>query len=215
VDNAAMSAQLMNVLRAADPGVELRRTEFVGPQVGRELAEDGALALLFALLMIMAYVIFRFQWKFAVGAVAALAHDVIIVVGLFSIFGWTFDLAILAAILAVIGYSLNDTIVVFDRIRENFRKIRRGTAVEIVDISINDTLSRTIMTSFATLLVLLALLFLGGETLWGFSMALTAGIVIGTYSSIYTASAVAMALDVSPADLQPPKVEEEEADSLP
>jgi preprotein translocase subunit SecF len=215
VDNAAMSAQLMNVLRAADPGVELRRTEFVGPQVGRELAEDGALALLFALLMIMAYVIFRFQWKFAVGAVAALAHDVIIVVGLFSIFGWTFDLAILAAILAVIGYSLNDTIVVFDRIRENFRKIRRGTAVEIVDISINDTLSRTIMTSFATLLVLLALLFLGGETLWGFSMALTLGIVIGTYSSIYTASAVAVALDVSPADLQPPKVEEEEADSLP
>lgn len=215
VDNAAMSAQIMTVLRAADAGVELRRTEFVGPQVGRELAEDGALALLFALLMIMGYVIFRFQWKFAVGAVSALAHDVIIVVGLFSIFGWTFDLAILAAILAVIGYSLNDTIVVFDRIRENFRKIRRGTAMEIVDISINDTLSRTIMTSFATLLVLLALLFLGGETLWGFSMALTLGIVIGTYSSIYTASAVAVALDVSPADLQPPKVEEAEADSLP
>lgn len=215
VDNAAMSAQIMTVLRAADAGVELRRTEFVGPQVGRELAEDGALALLFALLMIMAYVIFRFQWKFAVGAVVALAHDVIIVVGLFSIFGWTFDLAILAAILAVIGYSLNDTIVVFDRIRENFRKIRRGTPMEIVDVSINDTLSRTIMTSVATLLVLLALLFLGGETLWGFSMALTLGIVIGTYSSIYTASAVALALDVSPADLQPPKVEEEEADSLP
>lgn len=215
VDSAAMSAQILDVLRAADAGVELRRTEFVGPQVGRELAEDGALALLFALLMIMGYVIFRFQWKFAVGAVAALAHDVIIVVGLFSIFGWTFDLAILAAILAVIGYSLNDTIVVFDRIRENFKKIRRGTPVDIVDISINDTLSRTIMTSFATLLVLLALLFLGGETLWGFSMALTLGIVIGTYSSIYTASAVAVALGVSPADLQPPKVEEEEVDSLP
>jgi len=215
VDNAAISAQIMDVLRAASPGVELRRTEFVGPQVGRELAEDGALALLFALLMIMAYVIFRFQWKFAVGAVAALAHDVIIVVGLFSIFGWTFDLAILAAILAVIGYSLNDTIVIFDRIRENFRKIRRGTPLEIVDISINDTLSRTIMTSFATLLVLLALLFLGGETLWGFSMALTLGIVVGTYSSIYTASAAAVALGVSPADLQPPKVEEEEPEPTP
>lgn len=216
-DAAASAAQelLLTSLRSDHPGIDIQRVELVGPQVGAELAEQGSLALLIALLLILAYVSVRFQWKLALGAVAALAHDVIIVVGLFSLFGWTFDLAILAAILAVIGYSLNDTIVVFDRIRENFRKIRRGTPLEIVDVSINDTLSRTIMTSFATLLVLLALLFLGGETLWGFSMALTLGIVIGTYSSIYTASAVVVALDLSPADLQPPKVEEEEADSLP
>jgi len=208
-ESAVLGNQIMGVLQAANPAVELRRIEFVGPQVGSELAEQGALALLFTLMLVMAYIIFRFQWKFAVGAVVALVHDVILVIGAFSIFGWTFDLAILAAILAVIGYSLNDTIVVFDRIRENFRRVRRGTPVEIVNLSINHTLSRTIMTSVATLLVLLALLFFGGEALWGFSMALTLGIVIGTYSSVYTASAVAVALNVTPADLQPPKQEDE------
>ncbi|MCC5794530.1 MAG: protein translocase subunit SecF [Chromatiales bacterium] len=210
VDSGALGQQLLDVLRAAEPGVALRRIEFVGPQVGSELAEQGALAMLFTLLMIMAYIIFRFQWKFSVGAVAALAHDVILVVGIFALFGWTFDLAILAAILAVIGYSLNDTIVVFDRVRENFRKIRRGTPEEIVNRSVNDMLSRTVMTSFATLLVLLALLFLGGETLWGFSMALTLGVIVGTYSSIYVASAVTLALGINPLDLQPPKQDEED-----
>ena len=161
--------------------------------------------MIFALLMILGYIMFRFQWKFAVGAVAALVHDVMIVIGFFSVLQLPFDLSVLAAVLAVIGYSLNDTIVVFDRIRENFRSTRRGSAEGIVNISINQMLGRTMITSLTTLLVVLSLLLLGGEAVRGFSIALIVGVFIGTYSSIYTASSTALALDVSPEDLLPPQ----------
>jgi preprotein translocase subunit SecF len=207
--------QVMAVLQGVDPAVDLRRVEFVGPQVGKELAEQGGLAALFALMFILAYVAFRFQWKFAVGAVAALVHDVVIVLGFFSIAAIPFDLAVLAAVLAVIGYSLNDTIVVFDRIRENLLKIRKKTAEYVMNESLNQTLSRTLMTSFTTMLVLLALFFLGGEAVHGFAIALFVGVVIGTYSSIFVASPVALALDVTAVDLLPPQQEEKEIDGLP
>ena len=177
--------------------VELRRVEFVGPQVGQELTERGGLAVLFALLMILLYVMFRFQWKFAVGSVAALAHDVIIILGVFSVFQLPFDLTILAAALAVIGYSLNDTIVVFDRIRENFRRIRTSNAQAVMNTSVNQMLGRTVITSLTTLLVLIALFLFGGEALKGFSSALIIGVVVGTYSSIYVAGNTALALNVS------------------
>jgi preprotein translocase subunit SecF len=189
------------------------REEIVDSQVGSDLAEQGGLALLFALIMIFGYVMLRFRWKFAAGAIIATAHDVVITVGFFSVVGLGFDLTVLAAVLAVIGYSLNDTIVVYDRIRENFRAMRRGTPEQIVNASINQTLSRTLITALTTILVLVALLFLGGESVYGFSVALIVGIVVGTYSSIYVASAAALALDVSPADLMPPK--REEVDDLP
>ena len=214
VNNSQLGEQILALLEAKDPGVELRRVEFVGPQVGEELAEQGGLAMLFALLMILAYIMFRFQWKFAVGSVIALVHDVIITLGVFSVFQFPFDLSVLAAVLAVNGYSLNDTIVVFDRIRENFREIHQGTAEEIINGSINQMLSRTFMTSLTTLLVLLALLFLGGESVRGFAIALIVGVIIGTYSSVYTASACALALDVTPQDLLPPEVDPE-IDDLP
>jgi preprotein translocase subunit SecF len=214
VNNDELSEQLLEILRVRDPSVQLRRIEFVGPQVGEELTEQGGTAMIFALLMILAYIMMRFQWKFAVGSVAALIHDVIITIGIFSLLQLPFDLSVLAAVLAVIGYSLNDTIVVFDRIRENFRQIRRGTAAEIMNISINQMLARTIITSLTTLLVLLSLLFLGGEAVRGFSIGLIIGIVIGTYSSIYTASTAALALDIKPIDLMPPK-QDEQVDSLP
>jgi preprotein translocase subunit SecF len=207
--------QVMAVLQGVGPVVDLRRVEFVGPQVGKELAEQGGLAALFALMFILAYVAFRFQWKFAVGAVAALVHDVVIVLGFFSIAAIPFDLAVLAALLAVIGYSLNDTIVVFDRIRENLLRIRKQTAEHVMNVSLNQTLSRTLMTSFTTMLVLLALFFLGGEAVHGFAIALIVGIVIGTYSSIFVASPTALALDVTAVDLLPPQQEEKEIDSLP
>jgi preprotein translocase subunit SecF len=207
--------QVMAVLQGVDPAVDLRRVEFVGPQVGKELAEQGGLAALFALMFILAYVAFRFQWKFAVGAVAALVHDVVIVLGFFSIAAIPFDLAVLAAVLAVIGYSLNDTIVVFDRIRENPLKIRKKTAEYVMNESLNQTLSRTLMTSFTTMLVLLALFFLGGEAVHGFAIALIVGVVIGTYSSIFVASPTALALDVTAVDLLPPQQEEKEIDGLP
>jgi preprotein translocase subunit SecF len=207
--------QVMAVLQGVDPAVDLRRVEFVGPQVGKELAEQGGLAALFALMFILAYVAFRFQWKFAVGAVAALVHDVVIVLGFFSIAAIPFDLAVLAAVLAVIGYSLNDTIVVFDRIRENLLKIRKKTAEYVMNESLNQTLSRTLMTSFTTMLVLLALFFLGGEAVHGFAIALIVGVVIGTYSSIFVASPTALALDVTAVDLLPPQQEEKEIDGLP
>jgi preprotein translocase subunit SecF len=208
--------QLRSLLAADDPDVELRRVEFVGPQVGEELTEQGGLAMIFALMMIFAYVMFRFQWKFAAGAVAALIHDVIVTLGFFSIFHLPFDLTVVAAILAVIGYSLNDTVVVFDRIRENFVKLRGVTPRESVNISINETLARTIITGLTTLLVLTALFFLGGESVRGFSTALIVGIVVGTYSSIYMASATALILHVSPADLLPPEDESGElVDDLP
>ena len=206
-------ARVLAALQARDPSVELRRFEFVGPQVGEELTERGGLAMLIALVLIFVYVMLRFRWKFAAGTISALVHDVIVVVGFFSLFGFSFDLTILAAILATIGYSLNDTIVVSDRIRENFRLIRRGTAEEVINRSINQMLGRTMITSFTTLLVLICLFILGGETVSGFALALIVGVIVGTYSSIYVASATALALNVSPTDLIPPP--REEIDSLP
>ena len=206
--NAQLSDRIFNALNTAAQGqVELRRVEFVGPQVGDELAEDGALAVLVSLIAVLMYVAMRFEWRFAVGAVVALAHDVLFTVGLFALLQIEFDLPVLAAVLAVIGYSLNDTIVIFDRVRENFRKMRKGSPEEIINVSINQTMARTIMTSGTTLVVLLALFFLGGENVHGFSLALIVGVVIGTYSTIYVASAVALWLGVSKADLMPVKKE--------
>ncbi|HHI76789.1 MAG TPA: protein translocase subunit SecF [Gammaproteobacteria bacterium] len=207
-DNKRLSEHVFELLsRAADGKVELRRVEFVGPQVGKELTEDGALAVLVALMAILIYVALRFEWRFAVGSVIALVHDVLFTLGLFALLQIEFDLTVLAAVLAVIGYSLNDTIVVFDRVRENFRKLRKGTPEEIINISLNQTLSRTLMTSFTTILVLLALFFLGGEIIHAFAFALLVGILIGTYSSIYVASTAALMLGVSKADLMPVKKE--------
>jgi len=206
---------LQSTLAADEPQVELRRVEFVGPEVGEELTEKGGLAMIFALLMIFAYVMFRFQWKFAAGAVAALAHDVIVTVGFFSLFYIPFDLSVVAAVLAVIGYSLNDTVVAFDRIRENFIKLRGTSPEEAMNISINEMLARTIITGVTTLLVLAALLVLGGESVAPFSIALIVGVIVGTYSSIYTAGATALMLDVSAQDLLPPEIDPELVDDLP
>lgn len=201
-DNAQISNEVLRALQASgDNKPEVRRVEFVGPQVGDELREDGGLAVLIALGAIFVYVLLRFEWRFSAGAVAALFHDVIITLGFFSISGMEFDLTVLAAILAVIGYSLNDTIVVFDRIRENFRKIRKGEAAEVINVATNQTLSRTVLTSFTTLLVVVALLVFGGKIIHGFATALCVGIVVGTYSSIYVASMMALRLGVSRADL--------------
>lgn len=203
-NDADLSTRVMAVLqKETNDQIDLRRVEFVGPQVGEELAEDGGLAVLYALICIFIYVFFRFEWRFAVGSVLALFHDVLITLGVFSILQLDFDLTVLAACLAVIGYSLNDTIVVFDRIRENFRKMRKGTSVEIANSSLNQTLSRTLMTSLTTLLVLTALFVVGGEIIHGFATALIIGVVVGTYSSIYIASSAAIMLGVSKADLMP------------
>lgn len=210
VSSADLSEAIMKVLREQGAEVEMRRQEYVGPQVGEELANDGGLALLYALIGILIYVAFRFEYRFAVGAVAALVHDVLITLGFFALFQVEFDLTVLAALLAVIGYSLNDTIVVFDRIRENFRILRKGTPVEVVDHSLNQTLSRTLMTSFTTILVLLALFIFGGELIHAFATALLVGIFIGTYSSIYVASTTALAMGVSREDLLPVKREGED-----
>ncbi len=212
---AEVRDRVLTVLRGLDSSVDLRRVEFVGPQVGEELAEAGGLATLFALLMILGYVAFRFQWKFAVGAVAALIHDVTITLGFFSATLLAFDLSVLAAVLAVIGYSLNDTIVVFDRIRENLLRVRKTATVDVINLSINQMLARTLTTSGTTLLVLLALFFLGGEAIHGFSVALIVGVVVGTYSSIYIASPTALALDLTAADLLPPEKDTSELDQLP
>jgi preprotein translocase subunit SecF len=201
-------------LTALEPGVEILRTEAVGPQVGRELAEKGATALLMALLFIGLYVIMRFQWKFSVGAILAVLHDPIAVLGFFALTQITFDLSALAAILAVIGYSLNDTVVVFDRVRERMIGMRKATPLVVMDTAINETLSRTIMTSGTTLIVVVALLLLGGEALRAFSSALLVGIVIGTYSSIYVAGAVSLDLGLSQRDLMPID-KKQEADGLP
>ncbi|MCP5142754.1 MAG: protein translocase subunit SecF [Chromatiales bacterium] len=203
VDQAALSTKVVSVLSEGGLKVDVRRVEFVGPQVGDELAEEGAMAMLIALFGILIYVTFRFEYRFSLGAVAALVHDVIITLGFFALTQIEFDLTVLAALLAVIGYSLNDTIVVFDRIRENFRKIRKGTAKEIMNVSINQTLSRTLMTSGTTLLVLIALATLGGEVINAFALALIVGIVVGTYSSIYVAGTTALVLGVSKQDLMP------------
>ncbi len=197
--------RLDETLSAHDPDAQIRRIEFVGPQVGADLREKGATAMIYALLMIFIYVMFRFQWKFAIGAVVATAHDIIVVVGLFSIFGWPFDLTVLAALLAVLGYSLNDTVVVFDRVRENFSLLRGRTPEQVLNQSVNDTLSRTIMTGLTTLIVLVALYFIAGETLKPFSLALIIGVLVGTYSSIYVASAAALYLGITAQDLAPPQ----------
>jgi len=197
--------ELLGKLQAAYDGtVELRRIEFVGPQVGAELREQGGLAMLLALGLVMIYIAFRFQMKFAVGAVVALIHDVLITLGFFSLSGIEFDLTVLAALLAVIGYSLNDTIVVSDRIRENFRKIRKAEPVEVINISLTETLGRTLVTSLTTLLVLAALALFGGEMINGFAVALIVGVMIGTYSSIYVAANVLLLMGVSKEDLMIP-----------
>ncbi len=214
------NAELSNkVLEAANTNVtepaEVRRVEFVGPQVGDELAEDGGLALLYSMFGILIYVAWRFEYKFSLGSVAALVHDVIITLGFFSVFAMEFDLTVLAAVLAVIGYSLNDTIVVYDRIRENFRKLRKDAAENIMNISLNQTLSRTLMTSLTTALVLVALAVLGGEIIHNFAIALLIGVAIGTYSSIYVASPVVLALGISKEDLMVPEKEGADIDNMP
>lgn len=214
--SAEISNRIFELLNASAEGqVELRRIEFVGPQVGDELTEDGALAVLVALMAILIYVAMRFEWRFAVGSVIALVHDVLFTVGLFALLQFEFDLPVLAAVLAVIGYSLNDTIVVYDRIRENFRKIRKGTPDSIINTSLTQTLSRTMVTSLTTLLVLMSLFVLGGESIHGFAFALIVGVLVGTYSSIYVASTAVLLLGVTKADLMPVKKEGEVADDRP
>lgn len=194
--------------------VELRRSEYIGAQVGEELREDGGMGMLMSLVVVMFYVAIRFQFKFSVGAVAALTHDVIIVLGVFSIMRWDFDLTVLAALLAVIGYSLNDTIVVYDRIRENFRIVREKTTLEMINISLNQTLGRTVVTSLTTLLVLFSLLIVGGENIKNFALALIVGVIIGTYSSIFVAANVLVAMKLSKEDLMVPVKEGVDLDDL-
>jgi preprotein translocase subunit SecF len=202
---ALLSDHVKSALAEKYPGVDMRRSEFVGPAVGAELRESGGLAMIAALAAVMVYMMFRFTSKFGIGAVVALIHDVVVTIGMFSIFQWTFDLPTLAAVLAVIGYSVNDTVVVADRIRENFRKLRRGTPIEIINISLTQTLDRTIMTSFTTLLVVIALFLFGGESVRGFSIALIVGIVFGTYSSTYVAAGIVLALGNTREDLMQPE----------
>ncbi|MEE3241076.1 MAG: protein translocase subunit SecF [Pseudomonadota bacterium] len=199
-----------------DGDIDLKRIEFVGPQVGEELREQGGLGLLTALICVMIYVAFRFQYKFSIAAVAALIHDVLITLGIFSIFQWDFDLTVLAALLAVIGYSLNDTIVVSDRIRENFRIIRKSSPVDIINRSLNQTLGRTIMTSATTLLVLFSLFIFGGEIIHGFATGLIIGVIVGTYSSVFVAANILLSLDISQDDLAIPVVEgSDQSDMMP
>ncbi|HEY5646008.1 MAG TPA: protein translocase subunit SecF [Pseudomonadales bacterium] len=206
-DQSNMGDEILATLVETYPEVSMRQSNFVGPAVGDELTEDAALAILASLIVIMLYIMFRFTKQFAAGAVVSLIHDVIITLGIFSLFRWTFDLSVLAAILAVIGYSLNDTIVVCDRIRENFRLIRRSTPTEIINQSINQTIDRTTITSMTTLFVLLALLAAGGESIRGFAAALTIGIVVGTYSSIFVAAALVLMMDIKREDLLLPDKE--------
>lgn len=215
VSSADLSNRAFDTIDNLAGKAELRRVEFVGPQVGDELTEQGGLAMLYALIGILIYVALRFEYRFAVGSVIALVHDVLITIGVFSLFQIEFDLPVLAAVLAVIGYSLNDTIVVYDRIRENFRRLRKGTPEQIIDTSLNQTLSRTLVTSLTTLLVLAALFIFGGEIIHGFAFALIVGVVIGTYSSIYVASSAVLYLGISKADLMEVKKEGAELDSSP
>ncbi len=216
VSSADLSTKVLEAINktTAEPA-SVRRVEFVGPQVGDDLAEDGFLALLYSTICILIYIAWRFEWKFSVGAVLATIHDVVVTLGLFSILGLEFDLTVLAAVLALIGYSLNDTIVVYDRIRENFRLMRNKSTEEIMNISVNVTLSRTIMTSLTVILVLLSLFFLGGEVLRGFSIVLLFGVFFGTYSSIFIASPMALLLGISPEDLMIPVKEGAEIDHRP
>jgi preprotein translocase subunit SecF len=214
-DVNAVSRDVMAAVKSYDPTAELRRTEVVGAQVGAELAEQGALAALFAFLFIMGYVAMRFQWKLGVGSIIAAMHDPIIILGMFAATQMTFDLPALAAILAIVGYSLNDTVVVFDRIRERFVMTRKGTPTEIINLAINETLSRTLMTSFTTLTAVLSLLLIAGDMLRGFSIALAVGLVVGTYSSIYIASAIALDLKLNARDLMPVQKEKDAVDDMP
>ena len=213
--NSSIGEDIFNILKNQEIPIDLKRVEFVGPQVGDELRDQGGLGMLIALFMILIYVAFRFQYKFALGAVTALAHDVVIILGLFSIFGWDFDLTVLAALLAVIGYSLNDTIVVSDRIRENFSTERVLEPIDMVDLSLNQTLGRTIVTSLTTLLVLFALFIFGGELIRGFSLALIIGVLIGTYSSIYVVANMLMSLTLTQEDLAVPEPEGADFDGMP
>ena len=208
VDNKKIGEDVIGMLQASENSVTLKSSEYISAQVGEELTEQGGLAMIFALIMIMIYIVFRFQWKFSIGAVLALIHDVMITLGIFSFFQLTFDLSVLAAILAVVGYSLNDTIVIFDRIRENFRSMRTAQTLDILNSAITQTIKRTIITSSTTLLVLLSLYVFGGSSLEGFSIALIVGVLIGTYSSIFVASTSIFYLDISTTDLIPVKREE-------
>lgn len=209
----SIGIQLLRVLQNnIDGNIEVRRVEFVGPQVGEELAEAGGLAMIVALICIMVYVSFRFEWRLAFSAVAGLGQDVVLILGLFSLLQMQVDLTILAALLAVIGYSLNDSIVVADRIRENFRKLRKETPVDVINISLSQTMSRTLVTSLTTLLVLLVLMFFGGQMIFGFAVALSLGVVVGTYSSVFTRSTLVLAMGISREDLMPPEVEKEGED---
>ena len=212
-EQADMGDQILAALKALEPGVVMLQSNYVGPVVGEELRDDAGLALIAALGAVMLYILFRFTKQFAVGAVVALAHDVIVVIGCFSLLQWTFDLAVLAAVLAVIGYSLNDTIVVSDRIRENFRNMRRASTLDVINRSLNQTLGRTLVTSLTTLLVLVALIIAGGETIRGFASALTIGIVVGTYSSIYVAASVLVLMKITREDLLVPEKEGEQTDA--
>lgn len=205
LSSAQVSDQVLAVLRAEDNTVTLRRVEFVGPQVGQELVNDGGLALILVSVLITIYLAVRFEWRFAVGAIIATIHDVVIILGCFAFFQWEFSLTVLAAILAILGYSVNDTVVVYDRIRENFRRLRTGTIPQIIDNAITRTLSRTIMTHVTTQLMVLSMLLFGGEVLYYFALALTIGIVIGTYSSVLVASPIVMWLGISREDLMPVK----------
>ena len=213
--NSSLGDQIFALLSSNDFEGELKRIEFVGPQIGSELRDQGGLGMLVALGMILLYVAFRFQYKFALGAVAALGHDVVIILGLFSIFAWDFDLSVLAALLAVIGYSLNDSIVVSDRIRENFRSERALGSEDLINLSLNQTLSRTVITSLTTLLVLFALFFFGGEAVRGFSLGLIIGVLIGTYSSLYIVTTILISLNLSQEDMAVPDVEGAEFDDMP
>ena len=213
--NSSLGDQIFALLSSNDFEGELKRIEFVGPQIGSELRDQGGLGMLVALGMILLYVAFRFQYKFALGAVAALGHDVVIILGLFSIFAWDFDLSVLAALLAVIGYSLNDSIVVSDRIRENFRSERALGSEDLINLSLNQTLSRTVITSLTTLLVLFALFFFGGEAVRGFSLGLIIGVLIGTYSSLYIVTTILISLNLSQEDMAIPDVEGAEFDDMP
>ena len=213
--NSSIGENIFNILNEQNIPIELKRVEFVGPQVGDELRDQGGLGMIVALFMILIYVAFRFQYKFALGAVTALGHDVVIILGLFSLFGWDFDLTVLAALLAVIGYSLNDTIVVSDRIRENFRTERILEPIDMIDLSLNQTLGRTIVTSLTTLLVLFALFIFGGELIRGFSLDLILGVLIGTYSSIYIVANMLMSFTLTQDDLAIPEPDVEDFDGMP
>jgi preprotein translocase subunit SecF len=210
VSTAQQSERVMAALKVQDAQVELRRTEFVGPQVGEELAQDGLKALAMVVVGIMVYLAFRFEWKYAVAAIIANLHDVIIILGFFAFFQWEFSLAVLAAVLAVLGYSVNESVVIFDRIRENFRRFRKMQTVEIIDNAITSTISRTIITHGSTQIMVLSMLLFGGPTLHYFAMALTIGILFGIYSSVFVAAAIAMWLGIKREDLVKPTSKKDE-----